>query len=137
MGNPGPTGPQGPPAVLSYSANGILAAQLGHAYGQVSVVIMKNPGTYILSGQVTLYTTGSSSVQVECSVIDAQGFGQDTSPNTFGYLDSNHSEITLPVNGIWVSTAANTSIWLECFEAGGATFTAGAGGGAFTAIQVQ
>jgi len=137
QGPTGPTGPEGPPGVLSYSADGILEAELGDAYGRVSVVTMNNPGTYILSGQVDVYATTASSITVECSVLDAQEQSQSTSPTSIGYLDSNHPSATLPVNGIWVSKEANTSIWLECFGRGGLTFTLGDGGGAFTAIQVK
>jgi len=137
-GPTGPTGPQGPQGeALSYSTNGVISAQLGNDYGRVSVVTLKNPGTYILTGQITLYETAPDTINIACVVMDADNNIQQTSPGSFGLLQPVAGKATLPVNGTWVSTAANTQIWLECAAVGGNTYVGGFGAGAFTAIQVQ
>jgi hypothetical protein len=141
QGPTGPTGPQGTQGpqggALSYSTDSVISAQLGFDYGRVSVVTLKNPGTYVLTGQITLYETGGNTANVACAVMDANGKVQQTSPNSYGIIQPVAGQTTIPVNGTWVSTAANTPIWLECAANGGETFTGGFGGGAFTAIQVQ
>ena len=134
-GQRGPQGPQG--GALSYSSNGILYAQLSEQYGKVSVLTLKNPGTYFLSGQVTAFEKGTNSISVACAVLDAQGNVQQTSPNSYGFLPPTFGTTSVPVNGIWISTEANTSIWLECAAYGGTAFVGGWGGGAFTATQMQ
>jgi hypothetical protein len=137
-GPQGPKGPAGAPGgVLSYSTNGVISAQLGNDYGRVSVVTLKNPGTYILTGQITLYETAPDTINIACVVMDADNNIQQTSPGSFGLLQPVAGKATLPVNGTWVSTAANTQIWLECAAVGGNTYVGGFGAGAFTAIQVQ
>jgi hypothetical protein len=144
-GPTGPTGPQGQQGGLSYSANGILAGQMGvpvgfnSPWGRFSVVTMANPGTYILSGQIQVFNAADppGTASVTCAVFDAQGglgVNQNTAPSAsedVGY------SATLPVNGIWVSTEANTSIWLECSYTGSSTYVEANGQGAFTAIQVK
>ncbi|MGC1363209.1 MAG: IPT/TIG domain-containing protein [Silvibacterium sp.] len=135
-GPTGPTGPQGPQGeVLSYSANGVLVATMGQSWGRFSVATLKNPGTYILSGQVMVRNEQSYIATVYCTVMDASGNSQQTAPYTVEELGS-YGVIAVPMNGYWVSTAANTSIWLECtYE--GSTNVQVFGNGAFTAIQVK
>lgn len=136
-GPTGPTGPQGPPGVLSYSANGVLGAILPVAeWGKISVAVLKNPGTYILTGQLLIDNQQSKSGIVTCSVLDAQGFTQQTAPYSLAPLGS-VGFVTLPVNGIWYAAEANTSIWLECESSGNSTNLQTDGTGSFSAIQVQ
>jgi hypothetical protein len=137
-GPSGPTGPQGPQGgALSHSSNSILYAQLSDQFGKVSVLTLKNPGTYFLSGQVTAFEYGASSINVACAVMDAQRNMQETSPYSYGFIPPTSGATSVPVNGIWISTEANTSIWVECAANGGTAFVGGSGGGAFTATQVQ
>ena len=136
-GPTGQTGPQGPQgSALSYSSNSILYTQLSDQFGKVSVLTLKNPGTYFLSGQVTASEKGANSINVACAVMDAQRNVQETSPYSYGFIPPNFAT-SVPVNGIWISTEANTSIWLECATDGGTAFAGGWAGGAFTATQVQ
>ena len=137
-GPTGPTGPQGPKGqVLSYSANGALANILPTGvYGRFSVAILKNPGTYILTGQILVDNQEAKSASVACTVLDAQGNTQQTAPYSLAQLGS-FGWVTLPVNGIWVATQANTSIWLECQTDGGSSNVQTDGTGSFSAIQVQ
>jgi len=137
-GPTGQTGPQGPQGgALSYSSNSILYTQLSDQFGKVSVLTLKNPGTYFLSGQVTASETGANSINVACAVMDAQRNVQETSPYSYGFIPPTFGATSVPVNGIWISTEANTSIWLECQADGGTAFVGGWAGGAFTATQVQ
>ena len=136
-GPTGATGPQGPQGgALSHSSNSILYTQLSDQFGKVSVLTLKNPGTYFISGQVTASETGTNSINVACAVMDAQRNVQETSPYSYGSIPPNFAT-SVPVNGIWISTEANTSIWLECATNGGTAFAGGWAGGAFTATQVQ
>jgi len=138
QGPTGPTGPTGPKgSVLSYSANGILPVILPVAeWGKISVAVLKNPGTYILTGQLLIDNQQSKSGIVTCSVLDAQGFTQQTAPYSLAPLGS-VGFVTLPVNGIWYAAEANTSIWLECESSGNSTNLQTDGTGSFSAIQVQ
>jgi hypothetical protein len=146
QGPTGPTGPQGPQGkVLSYSGNGILSAGLPYApsWGRFSVVTLANPGTYILSGQILVADNGAGPMSgVGCQVLDAQGNTQQAAPNTWAQGLGSYGTVTLPVNGIWVSAEANTSIWLECQQIGwqgdGYSHEISAeGSGAFIATQVK
>ena len=122
--------------MLSYSANGALRnlCQLVRWAGSVSH--LKNPGTYILTGQLVVVNELSSTANVGCTVFDAQGMSQQTAPRSAAQLGPN-GYATLPVNGIWVAAQANTSIWLECEADYGSTHVETNGEGSFTAIQVQ
>jgi len=136
-GPTGPTGPQGPPGVLSYSANGVLGTILPVAeWGKFSVAILKNPGTYILTGQILVDNQESKGGIVTCTVLDALGNSQQTAPYSLAQIAS-LGVVTLPVNGIWVATEANTSIWLECQSDGNSTNLQTDGTGSFSAIQVK
>ncbi|HEY6488432.1 MAG: IPT/TIG domain-containing protein [Terracidiphilus sp.] len=137
-GPTGPTGPQGPKGqVLSYSANGALSnvVPVGEL-GRFSVAILKNPGTYILTGQLVVVNELSSTANVVCKVFDAQGMSQQTAPNSPAQLGPN-GYAALSLNGIWVAAQANTSIWVECEADYGSTDVETNGEGSFTAIQVQ
>ena len=138
QGPTGPTGPQGPKgAMLSYSANGVIGTTLpNEAWGRFSVAILKNPGTYILTGQLLVDNQQSKSASVACTVVDALGNSQQTAPYSSAQIGS-LGFVTLPVNGIWVAAQANTSIWLECQADGSSTNVQTDGTGAFSAIQVQ
>jgi collagen triple helix repeat protein/IPT/TIG domain-containing protein len=136
-GPTGQTGPQGPQgSAHSYSSNSILYTQLSDQFGKVNVLTLKNPGMYFLSGQVTASEKGANSINVACAVMDAQRNVQETSPYSYVFIPPNFAT-SVPVNGIWISTEANTSIWLECATDGGTAFAGGWAGGAFTATQVQ
>jgi IPT/TIG domain len=137
-GPTGPTGPQGPKgAVLSYSANGVIPTILPNGvFGRFSVAVLKNAGTYILTGQLLLVNQQSKSAQVACMVVDAQGNSQQTAPNSQAQIGS-LGFVTLPVNGIWSAAQANTSIWLDCVSEGNSTNVQTDGTGSFSAIQVQ
>jgi hypothetical protein len=136
-GPTGPTGPQGPSgAVLSYSANSVINAALPNgAYGRFSVAVLKNPGTYILTGQVLVDNQQTKSGSVACVVQDALGNTEQNAPLSLTQIGS-LGVVTLPVNGVWIATQANTSIWLEC-ESDGNSTNMQLGGGSFSAIQVQ
>jgi len=137
QGPTGPTGPEGPPGVLSYSANGVLGEQLPNGtWGRFSVNILKNPGTYILTGQLLVGNDQSQTANVACEVVDALGNTQQTAPWSLVQIGPN-GWTTLPVNGIWVAREANTSIWLECQSDGNSTNLQTDGTGSFSAIQVQ
>ena len=137
QGQTGPTGPQGKNGVLSYSGNGALSNILPvGVYGRFSVVVLPNPGTYILTGQLLVDNQESSSGEAECDVLDANGFTQQTAPHSVGSIGG-YGVITLPVNGIWVSTQPNTSIWLECQSDGNSNNIQTDGTGTFSAIQVK
>ncbi len=138
QGPTGPTGPQGSNgAVLSYSANGVLSAIVPvGAWGRFSVAVLKNPGTYILTGQLLVDNQLSKGTTVACSVVDAQGMSQQTAPYSLAQLGSD-GYVTLPVNGIWFAAQANTSIWLECQAGDDSTNVQTDGTGSFSAIQVQ
>jgi hypothetical protein len=137
QGPTGPTGPEGPPGVLSYSANGALSnvVPVG-AWGRFSVAVLKNPGTYILTGQLVVVNELSNTANVVCRVFDAQGMSQQTAPNSPAQLGSN-AYAALSLNGIWVAVQANTSIWLECEADDGSTDVETDGEGSFSAIQVK
>lgn len=142
QGPEGPPGPQGPKGeVLSYSANGVLAANLANGeFGRFSVALLENPGTYILSGQIVINDLQNNTATVNCKVFDADGNTQQAAPSSYGSMDGYYGTfpgITLPVNGIWVSSAPNTYIWLECEYSGPSKSVGSSGEGAFTAIQVQ
>jgi hypothetical protein len=148
MGNPGPQGPAGPagpagaPAgALSFSASGILGGNLpsNGTLGLFGYITLKNPGTYLVSGQITFEnhevgTTASAS----CKVLDSSGNVQGT---TSPYASANIGQgdlLTLPLNGYWVSSAPNTVIWLLCGAGGASTdVSTFLGLGSFTALQVQ
>ena len=145
MGNPGPTGPTGPQGpqgtVLSYSTSGILPGTLEHevgVQGRFSAVILKNPGVYILSGQIMLTNLDSSnSADSSCEVFDASGDSQGyTSPWTEMVISPGMT-ITIPVNGYWVSSEPNTEIWLECTYYSPSEGIQANGRGSFVALQVQ
>jgi len=137
QGPTGPTGPEGPPGVLSSSANGVLSSVVPvGAWGRFSVAVLKNPGTYILTGQLVVVNELEKPAVVVCKVLDAQGMTQQTGPNSPGQLGPN-GYAALTVNGIWVATQANTSIWLECEADLGSTDVQTDGEGSFSAIQVQ
>jgi Collagen triple helix repeat (20 copies) len=137
-GPTGPSGPQGPKgAVMSYSVNGVISTILPNdAWGRFSVAILKNPGTYILTGQLLVDNQQSKSATVACDVVDALGNSQQTAPWSLAQIES-LGFVTLPVNGIWVAAQANTSIWLQCQSDGNSTNVQTDGTGAFSAIQVQ
>ena len=73
-----------------------------------------------------------------CEVVDASGNAQGgTSPYAAADIGPGLL-VTLPVNGYWVTSTPNTSVWLECGYAGTSTdVETFVGEGAFTAIQVQ
>jgi hypothetical protein len=137
-GPTGPTGPQGPKgSAMAYSANGALGTTLPVGeWGRISVVTLKNPGTYILTGQLLVDNQQSKSASVACTVLDALGDSQQTAPWSLAQIGSN-GYVTLPTNGIWVAAQANTSIWLECQSDGNSTNLQTDGTGSFSAIQVQ
>jgi hypothetical protein len=123
--------------VLSYSANGVLGVVVPVAeWGKISVAVLKNPGTYILTGQLLVDNQESKSASVACTVLDALGNSQQTAPYSLAPIGS-LGYVTLPVNGIWVASQANTSIWLECQSDGNSTNLQTDGTGSFSAIQVQ
>ena len=135
-GPTGPTGPQGPPGVLSYSDNGIAGATMGKgAYGRFSVATLQNPGTYLLWGQILVENLQANTALVYCRVLDASGNTQSAAPFAGGELGPD-GIVNVALNGLWVSTAADTSIWLECEYFGDSTDVEGVAG-AFTAIQVK
>jgi hypothetical protein len=141
-GPTGPTGPQGPNGtVLSYSANGILPGTLKHETGEqgrFSAVILKNPGVYILSGQITLTNLDSSySAYPNCEVFDASGQPQGNTSPWMAMDISPGNTITIPVNGFWVSSEPNTEIWLECANYSPSIGIQANGRGSFMALQVQ
>jgi len=137
QGPTGPTGPRGPAGVLSYSANGALGTILPvGVWGRFSVAVLKNQGTYILTGQLMVSNDQSKTANVACTVLDAQGNSQQTAPWSVVQIGPN-GYVTLPVNGIWVAAQANTSIWLECQADDGSTNVQTDGTGSFSAIQVQ
>ena len=137
-GPTGPTGPQGPKGtVLSYSANGVLGNILPvGVWGRFSVAILKNPGTYILTGQLMVSNDQSKTANVACTVHDALGNSQQTAPWSVVQIGPS-GYVTLPANGIWVAAQANTSIWRECQVDDGSTNVQTDGTGSFSAIQVQ
>jgi hypothetical protein len=106
------------------------------SWGKFSVVVMKNPGTYILTGQLLVGNDQPKTANVACEVVDALGNTQQTAPWSLVQIGSN-GWTTLPVNGIWVAAQANTSIWLECQSDGNSTNVQTDGTGSFSAIQVQ
>ena len=121
----------------SYSANGVIGTTLPNdAWGRFSVAILKNPGTYILTGQLMVGNDQPQTANVACEVVDALGNTQQTAPWSVVQIGPN-GWTTLPVNGIWVAAQANTSIWLECQSAGDSTNLQTDGTGSFSAIQVQ
>ena len=145
QGPAGPTGPTGPQGrngtVLSYSANGILPGTIKNqtgVQGRFSAVILKNPGVYILSGQITLTNLDSSnSAYPNCEVFDASGEPQgNTSPWMAMDIPPGYT-ITIPVNGFWVATEPNTEIWLECANFSPSIGIKANGYGSFIALQVQ
>jgi len=137
-GPTGPTGPQGPKgSAMAYSANGVLGTMLPVGeWGRISVVTLKNPGTYILTGQLLVDNQQAKSASVACTALDALGNSQQTAPYTLAQIGS-LGYVTLPTNGIWVAAQANTSVWLECESGGNSTNVQTDGTGSFTAIQVQ
>jgi hypothetical protein len=142
-GPTGPAGPQGPNGtVLSYSVNGILPGTLKHetgVQGRFSAVILKNPGVYILSGQITLTNLDSSySAYPNCEVFDASGEPQGGGHSPWMAMDiSPGNTITIPVNGFWISSEPNTEIWLECANYSPSIGIQADGRGSFIAMQVQ
>ena len=137
-GPTGPTGPQGPKGqVLSYSGNGVIGTTLPNgSWGKFSVAVLKNPGTYVLTGQLMVGNDQSQTANVACEVVDALGNTQQTAPWSLVQIGPN-GWTTLPVNGIWVAAQANTSIWLECQTNGNSTNVQTDSTGSFSAIQVQ
>ena len=137
-GPTGPTGPQGPKGqVLSYSGNGVIGTMLPNgSWGKFSVAVLKNPGTYVLTGQLMVGNDQSQTANVACEVVDALGNTQQTAPWSLVQIGPN-GWTTLPVNGIWVAAQANTSIWLECQTNGNSTNVQTDSTGSFSAIQVQ
>ena len=143
-GPAGPTGPKGPKGgVLSFAAAGIVGGTLpGGQRGIFSVITLKNVGTYILSGQITLVNDSPTTAYPFCEVLDASGgaaggAGGWASPSATAGI-APLEEATLPLNGYWVTSTPDTQIFNECEVPPGATnkvFTVGAG--SFTAIQVQ
>jgi hypothetical protein len=97
---------------------------------------VKNPGTYILSGQIQIYNGDEATASVYCGVLDASQGTQTLAPGAYGSLGP-YGTITLPMNGAWTASAANTSIWLECYFSGASVGVEAFGYDAFTAIQVQ
>ena len=137
QGPVGPTGPEGPPGVLSYSGNGVIGTMLPNgSWGKFSVAVLKNPGTYVLTGQLMVGNDQSQTANVACEVVDALGNTQQTAPWSLVQIGPN-GWTTLPVNGIWVAAQANTSIWLECQTNGNSTNVQTDSTGSFSAIQVQ
>lgn len=153
MGNPGPQGPVGPagpagPAAgaLSYSVAGVISGKLptDASSGLYGFLTLKNPGTYLLSGQITLINLDSpKTASPTCTIVDTAGNQQGrTSPVSLGDIGSGRF-LTLPFNGFWVSSEPNTVLWLLCGYGGTSTDVevwADIGGNAFgslTAIQVQ
>jgi hypothetical protein len=137
QGPTGPTGPEGPPGVLSYSGNGVIGTMLPNgSWGKFSVAVLKNPGTYVLTGQLMVGNDQSQTANVACEVVDALGNTQQTAPWSLVQIGPN-GWTTLPVNGIWVAAQANTSIWLECQANGNSTNVQTDSTGSFSAIQVQ
>jgi hypothetical protein len=142
QGVAGPTGPQGPQGtVLSYSASGILPGTLKYedgVWGRFSAVILKNPGVYILSGEIALTNIDSSYTSYSnCQVVDASGKPQGGTSPWMAMEISPGFTITIPVNGFWVSSEPNTEIWLECSNFSPSEGIQANGGGSFVALQVQ
>ena len=136
-GPTGPTGPEGPPGVLSYSGNGVIGTMLPNgSWGKFSVAVLKNRGTYVLTGQLMVGNDQPQTANVACEVVDALGNTQQTAPWSVVQIGPN-GWTTLPVNGIWVAAQANTSIWLECQTNGNSTNVQTDSTGSFSAIQVQ
>jgi hypothetical protein len=110
-------------------------------FGRFAVITLKNVGTYILSGQVTLINTASSPAFADCYVLNAAGElqapGSPAASATIPPFDgTTYPKATLSENGYWVTSTPNTSLWIEC-SVETDTYVLMQENGSFTAIQVR
>jgi hypothetical protein len=136
-GPAGPTGAQGPSGVLW--STGISMPYTSLPLNEVSIVAgitLPNAGTYVIGGEMQLLNFDTKmQVEVACGLQDSTGQLIGLPYSDVRFLGP-QSEISIPLNGFYVATAALTELRLECLFNGGGTGVSVEPGGALTVIQV-
>jgi hypothetical protein len=134
----GPTGPQGPSGVLS--STGISTPYTSLPLNEVGIVAgirLPNAGTYVIGGEMQLFNFDTKiQVEVACGIQDSSGAPTTGLPYSDVRFLGPQSEITIPLNGFYVATAASSELQVECLFNGGGTGVSVEPGGTLTAIQV-
>jgi hypothetical protein len=136
-GPAGPTGAQGPSGVLWSTGISMPNTSLPlNEVGIVAGITLPNAGTYVIGGEMQLFNFDTKiQVEVACGVQDSSGQLTGLPYSDVRSLGP-QSEITIPLNGFYVATAAPAELRLECLFNGGGTGVSVEPGGALTAIQV-
>ena len=136
-GPAGPTGPQGPSGVLFTTGISIPYASLPlNEVGIVAGIRLPNAGTYVLGGEMQLFNFDTKiQVEVACGVQDSLGQSTGLPYSDVRFLGP-QSEITIPLSGFYVATAASSELQVDCLFNGGGTGVSVEPGGTLTAIQV-
>ncbi len=146
-GPTGPTGAQGPagPAggALSVSTNSqpnSITLPLNANYAMITAVFLANPGTYLISGQQSFSNVdNANSATVFCHLVTSTEPNivlQQGAPNSFASLPPS-SSVTLPLNGYYITSQSDTTLYEECYYGGYASEVIAYYSGSLTALQVR
>jgi len=152
-GPTGPTGAQGPAGkaggvlALSYNAQpNYIQLPLNASNALITAVFLANPGTYLISGQQSFINIDTKiPTTVFCHLATSTNPNsplQNGAPQALASLPPS-AAVTLPLNGYYITTQSDTTLYEECFysgdEASGkfASEVIANQWGSLTAVQVQ
>jgi hypothetical protein len=149
----GPKGPAGTPGgVLSFAANAQpsllplknLALPMNAGLTTITEIFLPTAGTYVIGGQQIIANSDTAFPgAIYCFVAPSFAPGDMDLvgvPSAYATVPPG-SDLTVPLNGYYIAQQAETTLYVQCAysstNAGYFSSNMSAGGGAFTAIQVQ